>query len=151
MKGNWIEILKIQLDGVMTHTKLFEESLKNDLFGYANLHKHHAEEEFNSYLHMIYKYISVYKENPNISAVTPPQIELDGTTEKEKMIKGMELYENWEKSVCDKLEKYQEIEEVQDLICEVHQELKSIHLMQNDLLDGKYEELDQWLQRKWGG
>ena len=150
MKEKWIEILKIQLNGIMMHAKLFEESLKSGLLGYAVLHKHQAKEEFNNYLCMLYKYIFEYKESPKMLEIAPPQIELDGTTEKEKMIKGIELYEDWEKLICDKLKNYQEMKEVQDLICEVYQELKSIHLMQNDLLDGKYEELDRWLQKKWG-
>lgn len=89
---------------------------------------------------------------PQISA---PIIELDGTTVKEKMEKGMNVYQDWEISVCRKLENYrEELSETDDclnkLISNVHCELKYINLMQNDLLDGKYEELNCYLTRKWG-
>ena len=41
-------------------------------------------------------------------------------------------------------------EHVDYLINDVHEELKHIHLMENDLYDGKYEKLNEWLYKQWG-
>ena len=41
-------------------------------------------------------------------------------------------------------------EHVDYLINDVHEELKHIHLMENDLCDGKYEKLNEWLCKQWG-
>lgn len=67
----------------------------------------------------------------------------------------MEIYRLWENGVLSKLQKYQikrteAGDEIVYLIQDVRNELKCINLIQNDLLDGKYEELDCWCQRKWG-
>ena len=42
-------------------------------------------------------------------------------------------------------------EHVDYLIKDVHEELKHIYLMENDLYDGKYEKLNEWLCKQWGG
>ena len=61
----------------------------------------------------------------------------------------------YKKKVCEHLKKYQsELKEgkehVDYLIKDVHEELKCIHLMENDLYDGKYEKLNEWLCKQWG-
>jgi hypothetical protein len=151
----WSDILKLQLDGVMMHITLFKYYNISGLTGYMYMHKHHAEEEFHNYLHVLSDYINKYQKIPEMSQITAPAVELDGTTMEEKMMKGMELYQTWEMDVCAKLKKYQaELsqgkEYVNELICDVHKELKYINLMQNELLDGKYEELNCYLTKKWG-
>lgn len=151
----WSDILRLQLDGVMMHTALFEHYGIDGLIGYMYMHKHHAEEEFHNYLHVLSDYINEYQEIPEMLQVTAPVVELDGTVMEEKMMKGMELYKTWEMGVCAKLKEYQaELsqgkEYVDELICAVREELKCINLMQNELLDGEYEELDCYLIKKWG-
>lgn len=151
----WSDILKLQLDGVMMHTALFEKYSLSSLTGYMYMHKYHAEEEFHNYLHVLGDYINKYQEIPETIQVTVPVIELDGATMEEKMMKGMELYKTWEMGVYAKLKAYQaELpqgkEYVDGLICDVHEELKCINLMQNELLDGEYEGLNYYLTKKWG-
>lgn len=151
----WSDILKLQLDGVMMHTILFEEYSADNLTGYRNMHKHHAEEEFHTYLHILNDYINTYQEIPEIAQVFPPVVKLDGTTVEEKMANGIKIYQEWEQQICSELQFYkkelsQEIELLDKLICNVHEELKCINLMQNELLDGKYEELNCYLTKKWG-
>ena len=151
----WSDILKLQLDGVMMHTILFEYYGVDGLIGYMYMHKHHAEEEFHNYLHVLSDYINEYQENPEMPQITAPTVELDGTTMEEKMMKGMEFYKTWEMGVCVKLKKYQaELSQgkecVDELIHDVYEELKCINLMQNELLDGEYEKLNCYLIKKWG-
>lgn len=151
----WSDILKLQLDGAMMHTILFERYRIDGLIGYMYMHKHHAEEEFHNYLHVLDDYINEYQEIPEMVQILAPTVELDGITMEEKMMKGMELYQTWEMDVCAKLKKYQtELsqgkEYVNKLICDVHEELKCINLMQNELLDGEYEKLNCYLTKKWG-
>lgn len=151
----WSDILKLQLDGVMMHTTLFEHYGIDGLIGYMYMHKHHAEEEFHNYLHVLSDYINEYQEIPEMLQVTAPVVELDGTVMEEKMMKGMEFYKTWEMGVCTKLKEYQaELsqgkEYVDGLICDVRKELKCINLMQNELLDGEYEKLNCYLIKKWG-
>lgn len=152
----WRDILKLQLDGVMMHVALFEEFSSQPINGYAAMHKHHAEEEFAKYLHVSGDYINANKEIPNLTNISQPVVKLDGTTKEEIMVKGMEVYEDWEKSVCEHLKNYQsELNEGKNYVChlidDVHDELKCIHLMENDLMDGKYEKLDEWLIKKYEG
>lgn len=151
----WSDILKLQLDGVMIHTVLFEKYSMSGLTGYMYMHKHHAEEEFHNYLHVFGDYINEYQKIPEMVQVSAPVVELEGTTVEEKMMKGMELYKTWEMGVCAKLKAYkaelsQGKEYVDELINDVHEELKCINLMQNELLDGEYEELNYYLTKKWG-
>lgn len=151
----WLDILKLQLDGVMMHNVLFEYFELNGLTGYRNLHHRHAEEEYCTYLSLVKHYIELYQKVPEMLQISAPVVELNGATVKEKMEKGMNAYQDWEISVCRKLEGYkEELNETDDclnkLIDNVHCELKYINLMQNDLLDGKYEELNCYLTRKWG-
>lgn len=151
----WSDILKLQLDGVMMHTVLFEKYSMSGLTGYMYMHKHHAEEEFHNYLHVLGYYINEYQKIPEMVQVSAPVVELEGTTVEEKMMKGMELYKTWEMGVWAKLKAYkaelsQGKEYVDELINDVHEELKCINLMQNELLDGEYEELNCYLTKKWG-
>lgn len=151
----WVDILKLQLDGVMMHTVLFEKYSMSGLTGYMYMHKHHSEEEFHNYLHVLGDYINEYQEISEMLQITAPTVELDGTTMEEKMMEGMELYKTWEMGVCVKLKKYQaELsqgkEYVDELIRDVHEELKCINLMENELLDGEYEKLNCYLIKKWG-
>ena len=151
----WADILKLQLDGVMMHVALFEHFCIKGIKGYAAMHKHHAEEEFEHYLHVAGDYMNTYKKLADMTNVSQPTVQIDGTTMEEIMMKGMEVYENWEKKVCEHLKKYQsELKEgkehVDYLIKNVHEELKYIHLMENDLYDGKYEKLNEWLYKQWG-
>lgn len=151
----WADILKLQLDGVMMHIVLFEEFSAKSVCGYAAMHKHHAKEEFAKYLHVMGDYINTQKIIPEVNDISQPVVKIDGATKEEIMIKGMEAYENWEKKVCKYLKEYQsELTEGKEYVCHlidsVHDELKCIHLMENDLIDGKYEKLDNWLFKKWG-
>ena len=99
--------------------------------------------------------MNTYKKLADMTNVSQPTVQIDGTTMKEIMMKDMEVYENWEKKVCEHLKKYQSEltegkEHVDYLINDVHEELKHIHLMENDLYDGKYEKLNEWLCKQWG-
>ena len=67
----------------------------------------------------------------------------------------MEIYASQEKEVCNSLKNYQNElsaggEYLEKIIYNVKEELKCIRLMQNDLEDGKYEELNSWLEKKCG-
>ena len=103
----WADILKLQLDGVMMHVALFEHFCIKGIKGYAAMHKHHAEEEFEHYLHVAGDYMNTYKKLADMTNVSQPIVQIDGTTMEEIMMKGMEVYENWEKKVCEHLKKYQ--------------------------------------------
>lgn len=151
----WNEILKLQLDGVMMHTAMFEKYLLNNLKGYACLHKYHAKEEYCSYLSTLCIFIESFEEVPEIPQIIAPVVQLEGSTVEEKMIKGIETYKNWEMNVFNKLKDYQKesLENsdcLKKLIRGVQEELKCINLMENDLLSEKYEELDKWLIKKMG-
>lgn len=151
----WLNILKLQLDGIMMHNALFEYFELEGLTGYRNLHHHQAEEEYCTYLSLVSHYIETYQKIPEMPQVIAPIVEIDGATVEEKMKKGMNVYQEWEISICRELEGYrEELKDSDDclneLINHVHCELKGINLMQNDLLDGKYEKLNCYLTKKWG-
>ena len=153
--GIWRDILQLQLEGVMTHIALLEKCQLNELDGFSCMHSHHAQEEFEHYLDILENYLKTFKEVPDTQQILSPSIQLDGTTVEEKMMACMEIYRSWETEVLSKLQKYQvEMTEAGDeitcLIQDVRDELKCINLIQNDLLDEKYEELNCWCQKKWG-
>lgn len=144
----WEEILHLQLEGVMYHTSLAEECNLNELDGFSCLHFHQAEEEFENYLKTLKLYLNTFKKIPENQQFSAPVIKLDGTTREEKMIESIELYRSWENGVLLKLQNAGD--DFLHLKQDVRDELKCINLIMNDLLDDKYEELNNFLIKKWG-
>lgn len=146
----WKEILKILLDGVMFHILCFEHFTMHNMCGFAALHKYHAQEEFKNYTCACYHYTKHYKSIPELSHIKPTSVTITGTYEN-----ALEVYENWEKKVLEKLQHYCEHikdgkDDIEDLICDVKKELYCIRRMWDDIYNSKGKELDEWLYKKYG-
>jgi len=151
----WEEVIKDKLDGVMYHVTMMEECVKHGLKGFACLHKHHAEEEFEQYLHLTKDYTEYFNKIADVSGIKAPHIILEGSTMEDKMSSSLESYENYEKETYgdlkeynDKISKYND--ELDYLMQDVKQELYCIRRMWDDIADGKAEKLDYWLQKRYG-
>lgn len=144
----WEDILHLQLEGVMYHTSLAEECNLKELDGFSCLHFHQAEEEFENYLKTLKLYLNTFKKVPESQELSAPVTKLDGATREEKAMRCMELYRSWENGVLLKLQNAED--DFLRLEQDVRNELKCINLMMNDFLDGKYEELNNFLIKKWG-
>lgn len=152
-KEIWEDIFYYKLGGVVFHLKAMAIFDKHELKGYARMHEYHAKQEFAAAVHILGDAVTHLGSNLLIDftrAHAVPTLVVQGSTMEEKMIHGLEVYEEWEDNVYKKLKEYKHKltdtkEHIDYLIHDVREEREFIHELWEMIEDKKVnlEELDK--------
>lgn len=159
-KETWQEILRTQTQGSKYHMQRMKELVPyKELDGFVCLEKHHAKEELDSCLSLNICFIDWFKTMPveATSMKVPELVFCENATLKDKMIKVIEDYEDWEN---DTLARYKQLkkdlpgesEYLEKTIQDVRKELSFICEMWDELESHNFEEehlkkFNEWLKQ----
>lgn len=155
-KRVWEDVLALKLEGVAEHTNLSQLAEIEGLKGFCELHKYHAIEEYAEYLWLTCDYIKAYSSMPSVKMEQKEQrASLGEETFEGKMTALLDLYDDWELAVLDKLRMCKKQltgckKDISKLICDVREELDFIdklydHIEEHSGSEASIHKMDEWL------